>query len=400
MEIKKKQELELVPRGKSSYKIIIPQGVENKIRSLCKHVWDVEWSGILFYKVEGKFGDGSLTVKCVDILQMDTGSSTYTTFEMSPDVVSYITDHPDLLEEDIYQGLVHSHNNMKAFFSGTDTSTLLSEGSDMPHFVSLIVNNRGDYVAAITRRKVSKEIIESLSYTTWGGIEVADTEHFPVRENSVVEYFDLIIVNEAYTSEEEISQRVEEISKNKEESSASSYIPKSISKFGVYDYSPYGFGEPGQFYKESRKTDSTYNTATSHTKKSKAVTEVIDENLVIPYGKVKADPQVINKIIRQLITSCVLTSDQSKIDIDRYVNLMSGIYKKRFGTVDAFEEYAGWFVEYLITNSDDTELSKSYNLDESERQAIIAYDVIEALDKYPTNPWIKEYKEQLNLFII
>lgn len=39
-----------------------------------------------------------------------------------------------------------------AFFSGTDTSTLEKEGKDMPNFVSLVVNNAGSYVAAVTHK--------------------------------------------------------------------------------------------------------------------------------------------------------------------------------------------------------------------------------------------------------
>ena len=58
----------------------------------------------------------------------------------------------DLL--DCYIGLLHSHNHMGSFFSGTDTDTLKSEGMTMPHFVSLIVNNSGEYSAAITSKIV------------------------------------------------------------------------------------------------------------------------------------------------------------------------------------------------------------------------------------------------------
>ena len=36
------------------------------------------------------------------------------------------------------------------FFSGTDLNTLQEEGSDMNNFLSLIVNNAGQYTAAIT----------------------------------------------------------------------------------------------------------------------------------------------------------------------------------------------------------------------------------------------------------
>ena len=63
MEEKKevKPVLELVHR-QDIFKIVIPAEVEKKIRFLCRNIWDVEWSGVLFYKVEGAFEDKSLTI--------------------------------------------------------------------------------------------------------------------------------------------------------------------------------------------------------------------------------------------------------------------------------------------------------------------------------------------------
>lgn len=117
MEEKKTVEkLELVHQL-NTFNMTIPQEVERKIRLLCREIHNVEWSGILFYKIEGNFEDNSLNIICVDIFQMDEGSSGYTEFNMSPDVMGYMVDHPELLEEGIYQGLIHSHNNMAKQFT-------------------------------------------------------------------------------------------------------------------------------------------------------------------------------------------------------------------------------------------------------------------------------------------
>lgn len=103
--------LELL-KSSLSYNIHVPIEVENKIRVLCREIHNVEWSGILFYRINGSFEDGNLRVECVDIFQMDEGSSGYTEFNMSADVMTYMIDHPELISEDVFQGLVHSHNNM------------------------------------------------------------------------------------------------------------------------------------------------------------------------------------------------------------------------------------------------------------------------------------------------
>ena len=90
---------------RTKYKMFIPKEVENKIRLLLENIRNIEWSGVLFYDVEGSFEDNSLKVTCKDILPMDIGNATYTEWGMNADVVSYIVDHPELVGS--YQGLVH-----------------------------------------------------------------------------------------------------------------------------------------------------------------------------------------------------------------------------------------------------------------------------------------------------
>lgn len=135
---------------KTEYIINIPSDVEYKIRILCAMSPDLEWSGILFYNISGSF-DSGITVTCKDIFVMDSGSYGETEFDWaSPDIAAYVAENPGCME--CYQGLIHSHHNMKAFFSGQDIHTLGQIGSKAPVFVSLIVNNAGKYAAAVTRR--------------------------------------------------------------------------------------------------------------------------------------------------------------------------------------------------------------------------------------------------------
>jgi hypothetical protein len=92
----------------SAYNIEIGDKVEGMIRHLCDKIPDREWSGVLFYTVEGSFEEG-LTVYCKDICLMDIGSAAYTEFDTSPDIAGYMVEH-DLL--DCHLALVHSHNRM------------------------------------------------------------------------------------------------------------------------------------------------------------------------------------------------------------------------------------------------------------------------------------------------
>lgn len=105
MEIKTTKNLPPLVKQSSTYKIIIPDKVERMIRFLCEKVWNTEWSGVLFYTPTGTFEDDNLEIHCVDILPMDIGSTTYTEFAMSPDVISYMAQKPELL--DCKMGLIH-----------------------------------------------------------------------------------------------------------------------------------------------------------------------------------------------------------------------------------------------------------------------------------------------------
>lgn len=111
----KKIQLNLIQRlGTFNHKIIIPENVEKKIRYICNRVWNTEWSGTLFFNYSGSFENNDLTITCKDIYVMDIGTQTYTEFDMSPDVISYMTENPELL--DCQMGLIHSHNNMSKKF--------------------------------------------------------------------------------------------------------------------------------------------------------------------------------------------------------------------------------------------------------------------------------------------
>ena len=105
MDNKPQKNLISLEKHRNTYKLIIPIEVERKIRHLCNKISQVEWSGPLFYTHSGTYEDGNLEIKCVDIFPMDIGSQAYTEFDMSPDVVAYMTDHPELL--DCQMGLIH-----------------------------------------------------------------------------------------------------------------------------------------------------------------------------------------------------------------------------------------------------------------------------------------------------
>lgn len=210
--------------GTYNYKLIIPAEVERKIRFACQKVWSTEWSGTLFFTHEGSFENNDLVIRCVDIYIMDIGTQAYTEFDMNPDVIAYMCENPELL--DCQMGLIHSHNNMSTFFSGTDTATLKEEGRDRNNFVSLIVNNAGTYTAAITRRvKRYSQIKDMLVYEFFGDGEKHDTKKYASNADEI-EWFYLKIEKEGENySFPDMDARLEEIKQAKAEKAKKAQTP-------------------------------------------------------------------------------------------------------------------------------------------------------------------------------
>lgn len=92
-------------KKQSTYKLIVPENVESKIRYLIRKFPSTEWSGVLFYTYEGTFENDDLVLTCRDIYPMDLGTSTFTTFNMSEDVASYMAENMELF--DCQLGMVH-----------------------------------------------------------------------------------------------------------------------------------------------------------------------------------------------------------------------------------------------------------------------------------------------------
>jgi hypothetical protein len=404
--------LELVHR-QDIFKIVIPTEVEKKIRFLCKNIWDVEWSGVLFYKVEGAFEDKSLTIRCVDLFQMDIGTSAYTEFNVSPDMATYMVDHPELLEEGIYQGLIHSHNNMATFFSGTDTATLSAEGNDMAHFVSLIVNNAGKYTAGVTRKyKCVQTVSEKYTYPTWNGEVREGVETFDIEEEKL-EWFNLDIVFEDATDdfETEMMERIKEIKESKKKVVTPMYGGRNYPQYGNYGKAITPTKEVGstfpmdedKYYGEKRgwyDPQKDKQDKQLHAKQGELpFDQPEEENVEIPYGVVTVDPDIVQSIVRQLVTSSIIISNESAVDVKKWANSMESLYRRRFGSVKEFEYFASNYVDYLINYTYDGDVMAVINNDDSVMAALLAYDVREELKKLPKNPWLSVYIKLMDDYI-
>ena len=384
--------------GTYNYKLIIPAEVERKIRFACQKVWNTEWSGTLFFTHEGSFENNDLVIRCVDIYIMDIGTQAYTEFDMNPDVIAYMTEHSELL--DCQMGLIHSHNNMSTFFSGTDTATLKEEGRDRNNFVSLIVNNAGSYTAAITRRIKSKQVIESVSYEFFGDGEKQDTKKY-VNDADEIEWFYLKIEKEGENySFPDMAARLEEIKKAKAEKAKKAQAPTYSSGYKPVIANSYGTkaGPANLVNKEDSKPKVTQPTLFDN------VDDLpFDDNYSLPYGQVTLDKVTLKSLVLQLITGSIIISNDSKIDITKWAKSMPALYEKRFGKgeegMENFKMWADTYTEYLTWYVTDEKL-KELGFDEAEICAICAHDMIEELTKLPENDYIKGYIDALQKYLV
>ena len=384
--------------GTYNYKLIIPAEVERKIRFVCREVWNTEWSGTLFFTHEGSFENDDLVIRCVDIYVMDIGTQAYTEFDMNPDVIAYMTEHSELL--DCQMGLIHSHNNMSTFFSGTDTATLKEEGRDRNNFVSLIVNNAGSYTAAITRRIKSKQVKESVSYEFFGDGEKQDTKEY-ASDADEIEWFYLKIEKEGESySFPDMAARLEEIRQAKAEKAKKMQTSVYQSGYKPTIANSYD-SKAGPANLVKKEADKPKVVQPSLFDKENDLS--FDDDYSLPYGQVTFDKVTLKSLVLQLITGSIIISNDSKIDISKWAKSMPTLYEKRFGKgkegMKNFKMWADTYAEYLTWYVTDEELEK-LGYDETEICAICAHDMIEELTKLPENDYIKGYIDALQKYLI
>ena len=369
-----------------TYKLVIPADVEKKIRHLCNRISQVEWSGTLFYTYSGSYEEGTLEIRCVDIFPMDIGSQAYTEFDMSPDVIAYMTDHPELL--DCQMGLIHSHNNMATFFSGTDTATLMEEGNDRNHFVSLIVNNAGTYTAAITRRLREKRVINTtFTYRTFDDVEKTGTRSVEVEEE-VIAYNMLSIIKEGEVVEPflEIDERLEAIKKSKAKVAPTKAPLSTTSYHGGLPFTPPTYQGNSKEVSRVARQDSLFDEEFMESEPPRKVEQITDPNELI------IDASVVKSITLQLITGSIAIADASRIDPVKWAGQMVKLFDKRFEQdMSLFGLWAETMVEFVITNFVPDEFAPF----EDEYISELCQAVYMTLEKLPQNKYIKSIQDAL-----
>lgn len=367
-----------------SYKIKIEESLKEKIDFICNKIPDIEWSGTLFYTVTGSFKDNNLVIIAQDLFLQDIGNSFTTEFKNTTDLATFMCDNPELLTSNM--GLIHSHHTMSTFFSSTDLNTLNLEGNDNNHFVSLIVNNAGNYTAAITRKLyVHQSILETSQYKTFNNVTVTNNDCSYEERDVVIQYFNLEV--EYTTPRYHSNSLIERISEIKAEKAKETTAKVIVDK----NYSPNNL----------LLEDNNLFTPTK-----KAVKKVVEPLQLdplqydctepIPYGIKSFDFNAVHTIVQQLLTGSVLAGSV-KFNVSEYAVKMIDTFNNRFRLMPEFNEFAEWFVEFLLYNSSDPSFAGE---DPDVMYAILAFDISNVLKKLPPNAYIEEYINILDNYIL
>lgn len=394
--VQKPKLLDLVKQS-STYKLIVSPELEQKIRYYLDRFPRDEYSGTLFYTVSGSFETKDLVINAFDFLLQDIGTSGYTEFNQSPDVIGYMVEHPELLDEKVYQGLMHSHHILGAFFSGTDLATLREEGTDRIHFVSLIIDTKGTYQAAITRVVVEEmQATGFIKYPTFNGQEVTGSPVTYSFNRKKLEYFMLDVERPAIENPfSEMAARIEEV---KEQKAKAAKEKAATTPYGNYGGGYNNYGQYGNWGKKEDKPAVPANPNYVPPVQNELPFEEPDVDVPPPYGHVKVDPGTINDLAAQLVTGDINYFKPTDTTLDELARAGEEMFEQRFEDEKLFHTWAEQYVEFLVYYTEDPKLEM---FDDEVLAALIAHDLAEVLGALTTKgKYINQFIEILNRYII
>lgn len=351
---------EMVDHGK----LILPQHVINQITYLHSYIGKKEWSGILLYDVvKGNPSKPSeFVLRAEHIFLMDIGSAAFTQYETDGDIVDIYDNIDRAMEMKI--GHVHTHHDMSAYFSSTDTDELMQNSDKHNYYLSLIVNFSSNYVAKVAFIS-ENNTTSQMHYIDDNGRfkkftqKVKEKNLVTINMDIVLEYSDKFF----YDRIKQVEKKIED--KNKKEiASRTKYQPYKTSKYDRTFVQRSFMDEDRRFYEDIKST--------------KVNSETIDpENMT--------DAQI------ELLTASLLSLDKNLTETRSVYKILSQLYKSDEGELDSYYDYFfANFDEIIDEFFDDTFLDLGEPV-----QRLIFKEIIMSLRRYEEHVAFKEIVERL-----
>lgn len=308
-----------------------------------------------------------------------------------------------------------SHHSMGAFISGTDANTLASEGDDTNCFVSLVVDTKGTYVAAVTRKiktkyKITKEDLGT-TYEFFGeGDKPVQDEKGPIEcnyvEDSFIEYSMLDVEIEPVDNPlAYLDDRFDAIEAKKKSFyqptlkmpnlPASRVVNPQWDENGALVNQRANFGSDYDKDKENMSFREWLNKPKDPEEPTLFSEEEMGE---LDITKWQPDPTIIHRMIICLVTCSFITNDN--IDLKQWIHShMVKKYEQIFSDEYMFEEWKVFIIEFLIGHCEvdiPSELMDDYDT----WQAKIAEAMIDELGEYTTNGYLDQYVNYLMEYVI
>ena len=288
-----------------------------------------------------------------------------------------------------------SHCSFNTFFSGIDANTLDDLGHDMPHFLSLIVNNAGTYCAKITRR-----IPVSNHYITFNGEE----EEYEGNE-VIIQSFPVSIEFEDGSLINTVKSRLSELKKRtKNDSFENTLWDKSYdNEFRIPDVSYSAFNnkvkddssnfnnKPVNSLSTIKETSSVIakedNKNTTNKKKNEEIKESVSNNL--SSKRLNSLTDFINKKMKAILYGSFIFTIKKEFDEkDWCKNKMKESFESNFQDINTINNFFTLYFDNLIGLCLD-------KFPEIEDTSIIGDIVKNYLSKLPYNIYISSLEESL-----
>lgn len=299
----KKPELKI----KASPELLLSTRIQKQIATAHKECGSVEWSGYLFYSVNGSIENPEkMSLKAEAFYLMDIGTSGYTEYESDPELICDMMEiYPEYANGNWKMGHIHTHHSMNAYFSGTDQEELHDNAPAHNYYLSLIVNfamNPVARIAILLKSKVRTLIEKEYTFKNEEGVEtVNNLNQDDTIEKEMLGIIDCdIVFEEEENNDSDFLRILSERTKQKEEEDKEAKRLEVIKKASVHT--------PGFYTEKQAKAYAGIGGYMARYNESDRA------NLIFQYRKSKTEfyPYSINNdVILQCITDEELESDLS-----------------------------------------------------------------------------------------
>ena len=309
---------------------------------------------------------------------------------------------------------------MTAFFSGTDNAAIQQEAMNVNHFLSLVVNNAGTYVARVTLRRRVKEHIhrEATSeswYQTYEGEDVHIESHdeSPMdidKEYSEIEVFPLKIEIER-DADNPVAKWEDDIKEVMQAKKASAYNPNApLPPSGVM---------PTTYRKDIPEIPNQKSTPATLFQKHDAPakqTEIDfpkeeDDALAAGYAAVSKvvhelyTEEDVNLLVLRIVACCPFLSKNNISATPQYAVQLPSLVKSNFANKINYTSLIDSLVENLLDSFvEGLDEHKVAALDPSITfeiiESIIAMDAQDRLAKIPQNEFVRYISSALDAYIV